>query len=145
LQRVCFENEIEFLLPAGRRGQKVRGGVGDFGIWEAVAGAADRGFGNVEGRGLKTPVRELLGVIAETAADYDRGFVRGWLRMRLPEIEEMRVGGQVGPGDGGGAGFGFAVEGVEPAGGVVFLEILGGELSGAFAFTGWVGHLVDFS
>src|ERR1700733_2049569 len=108
---------MEFLGPVGRRGQKVRDGVGDFGLGETFLRGADCGLGNVEGGGLEAPGGELFRVVAETAADNERWPI-DFLRMVAPEIEEMRIGGKVGPGDDGGAGFGFAVEGFEPAGGV---------------------------
>jgi hypothetical protein len=102
--------------------------------------------GNVEGSGLKTPVGELLGVVAETAADYERAAIGDFLRMVAPEIEEMRIGGEVGPRDGREARCGFAVKGFEPAGGISFGEEFGGEFSGAFALAGRVGHCgIDFS
>ena len=105
---------------------------------------ADCGLGNVEGGGLEAPGGELFRVVAETAADNERWPI-DFLRMVAPEIEEMRIGCKVGPGDDGGAGFGFAVEGFEPAGWVSLGDEFGGEFAGAFAFAGRIGHRDDFS
>jgi hypothetical protein len=139
LQRVGFKNKSKFGEPFARRGKKIRGDVVYGLVRETFAGQANGGFGNVEGGGGESPLGELFGVVAEAAADDECGS-GGRLRMLLPKFEEIWVGSEVGPGDGGGAGFGFAVESVEPAGGIVFLGEFGGEFSGADAVAGWVGH-----
>ena len=81
----------------------------------------------------------MFGVVAEAAADDERGAI-DFLGMIAPQIYEMRIGGEVGPRDDGDAGFGFAVEGFEPAGGISLGDEFGGEFAGAFAFAGRIGH-----
>ena len=91
-----------------------------FGIGETLSRGADGGFRNVESGGAKTPRRELLGVVAQTAANNQRRLPFRLLWMRHPKTDQQRSGMIVRPRNAALPFLSFAIERFEPAGGIAF-------------------------
>src|SRR5438132_3198040 len=107
---------MESAMPNGGRVEEVGGEVFHFGIRKAFAGNTNGGFRNVEGSGTEPPRGELLGIVAQTTANRQRRFSRGWLRMGLPKIKQVRIGAEIGPRDSALPGFALVVQLFEPSG-----------------------------
>ena len=113
-------------MPIGRRVEKVGSEVLHFGIRKAFAGNANCSFRDVEGRRPEAPGGELLGIVAQATANRQRSFSRGRLRMRLPKINQVRIGAEIAPRNSAFPCFAFLVQLIEPAGRVALVIEFGG-------------------
>jgi len=111
---------MESATPSRRRIEQIGGEVFHFRSGKSLVGSANRSFGDIERRGVESPGRELLGIVAQAAANRQRGSSRRWLRMRLPKITQVRIGAKIGPRNSALPCLAFLVELLEPASRVAF-------------------------
>src|SRR5436190_17595407 len=83
-------------------------------VGESPVAGPNGGLGNVEGGCLKAPGGKLLGVVTESTADGERRLPGGWEAMPFPEVDQVRTGGQVFPGNDAFAAFPFPVAPLKP-------------------------------
>jgi len=72
LDREALHDEVERVVPLGRRIEQVGGPVLDDGAWEARARRRDRRRRDVEGDDIEAALGDELGVGAQSAADDER-------------------------------------------------------------------------
>ena len=126
LESVGLKDKIESATPDGWRCEQVRSQIFDSRVGEAFARSTDGGFRDVKGRSAEPPGGELLGIVAEAAADGQSSFSGSWLRMRFPKIEQERIGAEIGPGNNALPCFAFLVKRLEPAGRVTLTNEFSG-------------------
>ena len=114
------------MTPRGGKIEEIGGEVFDRGVGKALARSANCGFGNVEGGGTKAPGGELVGIVAQTAADGEGGLSRGWLRMRFPKFKQAWIGAEIGPRNSALPCFGLLIKRFEPTGRVTLPMEFGG-------------------
>src|SRR5260370_10998139 len=103
-------------MLGGRRVEQVGRDVFDSGSGKARARSSNRSLRDVERGGMKSPGGELLGIVAQAAADRQRRFPRGLLRMHVPKINQARIGAEIGPWNSALPCFALLIKRLEPAG-----------------------------
>jgi len=140
LKRISLEYKIKFLGEGSGRVQQIAHVIfhETFGI--PLSGCANGRFGDVERSRAISPHGQLFGVVAKAAADDQREFPCGLLRMILPKAEKVRIRAKIRPRHEALPCRCFLIEGLEPASRVAFAE----EFSGEFAGTCAVRHFESF-
>ena len=77
LERVGLKDKIESATPSRGRIEQIGGEVFHFRSRKSFVGSANRSLGDIERGGMETPSGELFGIVAQAAADRQRGFSHG--------------------------------------------------------------------
>jgi len=141
LQRINLQDEIEIVFPLCRRMENISGDMfdrspaGSRTIGKPLLPGTNGGGRNVESGHFKSPASELLGVIAEAAANNQGTFSRGGQGMCAPKIKKMAIRLKVGPGNHTLPCFSFLVELLEPTSWITLLVEFSSEFASARSVT----------
>ena len=133
LEGIGLKDKIESAAPYGGRVKQIGGDIVNCGIGKTFARSANGGFRDVEGGGMEAPGGELLGIVAQAAADGESRFSCGLLRMCAPKIKQEGIGSQTGPRNRALPCLAFLVKRLEPSGGVALTMEFGCKFPGSRA------------